>query len=112
MLEREETPLGLRDLGSLHSYLHSFLGLASQESSPAPQFESIHSSVLSLLCGPALTSVHDYYAAQEKVTLRMEDRADNPVSALLVLRAQIRLILQRRLDQFYYMPFSTCLHSL
>ena len=29
-----------------------------QESSPAPQFESIHSSVLSLLYGPTLTSVH------------------------------------------------------
>ena len=32
----------------------------SQESSPTPQFESINSSVLSLLYGPALTSVHDY----------------------------------------------------
>ena len=31
----------------------------SQESSPAPQFESINSSVLSLLYGPTLTSVHD-----------------------------------------------------
>jgi len=29
----------------------------SQESSPAPQFESINSSMLSLLYGPALTSV-------------------------------------------------------
>ena len=29
----------------------------SQESSPAPQFESINSSVLSLLYGPTLTSV-------------------------------------------------------
>ena len=33
----------------------------SQESSPAPQFESIHSSVLSLLYGPTFTSVHDYW---------------------------------------------------
>ena len=32
----------------------------SQESSPAPQFESINSLVLSLLYGPALTSIHDY----------------------------------------------------
>ena len=32
----------------------------SQESSPAPQFESINSSALSLLYGPTLTSVHDY----------------------------------------------------
>ena len=30
----------------------------SQESSPAPQFESINSSVLSLLYGPARTSIH------------------------------------------------------
>ena len=33
----------------------------SQESSPAPQFESLNSSVLSLLYGPALTFVHDYW---------------------------------------------------
>ena len=32
-----------------------------QESSPAPQFESINSSALSLLYGPALTSVHEYW---------------------------------------------------
>ena len=33
----------------------------SQESSPAPQLESINSLVLSLLYGPALISVHDYW---------------------------------------------------
>ena len=33
----------------------------SQESSPAPQFESINSLVLSLVYGPTLTSVHDYW---------------------------------------------------
>ena len=32
----------------------------SQESSPAPQFESIHSSALSLLYGSTLTFIHDY----------------------------------------------------
>ena len=32
----------------------------SQESSPAPQFKSINSSMLSLLYGPELTSIHDY----------------------------------------------------
>ena len=32
----------------------------SQESSPTPQFKSISSSVLSLLHGPTLTSIHDY----------------------------------------------------
>ena len=33
----------------------------SQESSPAPQFKSINSSMLSLLYGPAFTSTHDYW---------------------------------------------------
>ena len=33
----------------------------SQESSPAPQFKIISSSILSLLYGPTLTSVHDYW---------------------------------------------------
>ena len=45
-------PLGLTGSISL---------LSSQESSPAPQFESINSSMLSLLHGPTLTSVHDYW---------------------------------------------------
>ena len=31
------------------------------KSSPTPQFKSINSSVLSLLHGPTLTSVHDYW---------------------------------------------------
>ena len=48
-------PLGLTGLISLQSK-----GL-SKESSPTPQFESINSSVLSLLYGPALTSIHDYW---------------------------------------------------
>ena len=32
-----------------------------QESSPAPQFEGINSSGFSLLYGPTLTSIHDYW---------------------------------------------------
>ena len=32
----------------------------TQESSPAPKFESISSSALSLLYGPTLTSIHGY----------------------------------------------------
>ena len=47
-------PLGLTGL-------ISFYPRDSQESSPAPQFESINSSMLSLLYGPVLTSVHDYW---------------------------------------------------
>ena len=33
----------------------------SQEPSPTPQFKSINSLVLSFLCGPALTSIRDYW---------------------------------------------------
>ena len=33
----------------------------SQEISPAPQLESINSLVLSLLYGPTITSIHDYW---------------------------------------------------
>ena len=38
----------------------SLLSKDSQESSPTPQFENINSSVLSLLYGATLTSIHDY----------------------------------------------------
>ena len=33
----------------------------SQESSPTPQFKSIHSSMLNFLSSPNLTSIHDYW---------------------------------------------------
>ena len=46
-------PLGLTGLISL-------LSKGILESSPTPQFESISSSMLSLLYDPTLTSVHDY----------------------------------------------------
>ena len=36
----------------------------SKESCPAPWFESINSSVLNLLCGPALRSIPDYWKNQ------------------------------------------------
>ena len=45
-------PLGLTGL-------ISFRPRHSQESSPAPQFESINSLVMSLLYDPTLTSIHD-----------------------------------------------------
>ena len=37
----------------------------SQESSPAPQLESINSLALSLLYGPTLTSIHDYWKKEQ-----------------------------------------------
>ena len=48
-------PLGLTGLISLLSK-----GLYHQESSPAPQFKSINSLVLSCLYSPPPTTVHDY----------------------------------------------------
>ena len=47
-------PLGLTGWISLQSR-------DSQESSPTPQFKSINSSLLRLLSGPALKSIHDYW---------------------------------------------------
>ena len=41
--------------------LISLLSRDSQESSPAPQFESTNSSALNLLYGPALSSIHGYW---------------------------------------------------
>ena len=37
------------------------LAVQGTQSSPGPQFKSINSLVLSLLYGPALTSIHDYW---------------------------------------------------
>ena len=49
-----------------------FYLLAVQEtlrSSPAPQFKSINSLVLSLFCGPTLTSIHDYWKNHRVLTI-------------------------------------------
>ena len=43
--------------------------LAVQESSPTPQFKSINSSVLRLLYGPTLTSIHDYWKNSFNLTI-------------------------------------------
>ena len=50
--------------GLIFLELTSLISLQSKglsESSPAPQFESINSSVLSILYSPAFTSEHDYW---------------------------------------------------
>ena len=54
----------------------------SQESSPAPQFESINSSVLSLHYGSGLTFVHDYW---KKFTLAPHSVKDISQIAFLVI---------------------------
>ena len=48
----------------------------SQESSPAPYFESINPSVLSLLYGPTLASVHDYWKNQSFGYMDLYDYMD------------------------------------
>ena len=35
------------------------------EPSPTPQFKSINPSTLSFLCGPVLTSIHDYWKSRD-----------------------------------------------
>ena len=53
------------EYSGLISFRMYWLGLlavqGTQESSPTPQFKSIDSSALSLLYGPSLTSVRDYW---------------------------------------------------
>ena len=49
-----------------------------QESFPAPQFENIDSSALSLLYGPTLTSIHDYW---KTIALTIWNFAGKVVSA-------------------------------
>ena len=56
----------------------------SQESSPAPQFESINSSALSLLSGPTLTSVHDYWKTIALTTWTSIGQYDNMYFPFLI----------------------------
>ena len=51
----------------------------SQESSPAPQFKSTKSSVLSLLYGPTLTSVHDYWKNHSFDYMNLCWQSDNSI---------------------------------
>ena len=61
--------LGLTELMSL-------LSKDSQESSLAPQFESISSSALSLLYDPTLTSVHDYWKTHSLDYMNLSCQSD------------------------------------
>ena len=56
----------MNEYSGLVSFRIDWFGLLTvqrdlEESSPAPQCKSVSSSVLRLLCDPALTSVHDYW---------------------------------------------------
>ena len=59
-------PLGLTGL----------ISLQSQESFPAPQFESINSLVLSLLYCPAVTSIHDYWKSHSLDYMDLYQQSD------------------------------------
>ena len=54
-------PMDIQDWFPLGSALSPCCPRDSRESSPALQFKSISSLALSLLCGPTITSVHDYW---------------------------------------------------
>ena len=50
----------------------------SQESSQAPQFESIDSSALSLLYGPTITSIHNYWKNHVSVSCSVMSNSLGP----------------------------------
>ena len=50
--------------------------LAVQDSSPAPQFESISSLALSLLYGPTLTSIQDYWKNHSFDYMDLDQQSD------------------------------------
>ena len=54
-------PLGLTGLISLSPRDSQESSPKKKESSPEPQLKSINSSALSLLYGPTLTFIHDYW---------------------------------------------------
>ena len=71
------------------------------ESSAAPQFESISSSVFSLLYGPTLTSVHDYWKNQSFGYMDLYDYMD------LYNYRSIKTIWLWVLRQLFNSPLST-----
>ena len=58
----------------------------TQESSPTPQFKSIHSSALSFLYSPALTSIHDYW---KTITLTRQTFAGKVISLLFNMPSRL-----------------------
>ena len=61
-----------------------------QEFSPATKFESIHSSVLSLLYGPILTYMHDYW--KDKMTIIVSHLLPQTPSHHSHLRAEMQML--------------------
>ena len=63
----------------------------SQESSPQPRLESINSLALSLLYGPALTSIHDYWKSHSFDYAALCWQSDLPLGSLLFLNSKKRI---------------------
>ena len=70
--------------------LTALISLKSKGLSSESQFESINSSVLNLLYGPTLTSVHDYWKNQsiDYVDLYWHNKAQLIYNAMLVSGVQ------------------------
>ena len=60
-LQHQSFPMNTQDLSPFGWTGWISLLRNSQESSPTPQFKSINSLALSILYGPTLTSIHDYW---------------------------------------------------
>ena len=67
------------------------------ESSPAPQFESISSSVLSLLHGLTLTSIHDYW---KTITLTRQTFIGKVMSLLFNMLSKLVITFFQRVSVF------------
>ena len=72
-------------------------GTLSQESSPTLQLKSINYSVLSLLYGPTLTSIHDYWIKHSIDYMELVSKVTVPLFHMLS-----RFLLA-------FLPRSTCL---
>ena len=69
-----------------------------QESSPAPQFKSIRSLVLSLLYGPTLTFIHDYWKKHSFDYMDLCQQSD--VSVFLIGNLDLSLLSFQRASVF------------
>ena len=89
-------PLGLTGL----------IFLLSQESSPALQFKSINSSALSLLYGPVLTSVHDYWENHSFDSLDLCQQSES-----LLFSTRSRLVIPSKEQVFFHFMAVIIIHG-
>ena len=79
--------------------------LVVQGSSPAPQFESISSSVLSLLYGPTLTSVNDYWKKHSFDSMDLFQQIDVSVFYVFIYFSFKRLYVLLGIADFFSFIF-------